>query len=66
MSPGHEPSPSAMTRRCNAFARGSVWAQVIMFNPGFLWYLTMIRLVGATPVMVKLEGPDFAPDLAKV
>lgn len=37
-----------------------------MFNPGFPWYLTTIRLVGATPVLVQLEGPDFAPDMAKV
>nr|AIT70227.1 aspartate aminotransferase [Dictyopteris undulata] len=40
--------------------------EVIMFNPGFLWYVTTIRLAGATPVMVMLDGPDFAPDLAKV
>ncbi|CAM9133106.1 unnamed protein product [Sphacelaria rigidula] len=40
--------------------------EVIVFNPGFPWYLTTIRLVGATPVLVQLEGPDFAPDMAAV
>lgn len=40
--------------------------QVVIFNPGFPWYLTTIRVVGATPVLVELAGPDFAPDMEKV
>lgn len=37
-----------------------------MFNPGFPWYLTTTRVVGATPVLVELAGPGFAPDMEKV
>lgn len=37
-----------------------------MFNPGFPWYLTTTRVVGAVPVLVELSGPDFAPDMEKV
>lgn len=40
--------------------------QVLIFNPGFPWYLSTARMVGATPVLVELAGPDFAPDLDKV
>lgn len=37
-----------------------------MFNPGFPWYLSVTRIVGATPVLLELTGPDFAPDMDKV
>lgn len=37
-----------------------------MFNPGFPWYLSTTRIVGATPVLVELHGPDFAPDMEEV
>nr|AIT70241.1 aspartate aminotransferase [Petalonia fascia] len=40
--------------------------EVIIFNPGFPWYLTTTRVVGATPVLVELDGPDFAPDMEKL
>eukprot|EP00904_Undaria_pinnatifida_P001078 jgi/Undpi1/10971/HiC_scaffold_30.g13272.m1 len=40
--------------------------EVIMFNPGFPWYLNTTRIVGATPVLVELHGPDFAPDMEEV
>ncbi|CAM9263858.1 unnamed protein product, partial [Hapterophycus canaliculatus] len=40
--------------------------EVIIFNPGFPWYLTTTRVVGATPVLVELAGPDFAPDMKKL
>lgn len=40
--------------------------QVLIFNPGFPWYLTTTRVVGAVPVLVELAGPDFAPDMEKV
>ncbi|CAM9198596.1 unnamed protein product [Scytosiphon promiscuus] len=41
-------------------------SQVILFNPGFPWYLSTARVVGATPVLVELAGPDFAPDMEKL
>ncbi|CAM9206665.1 unnamed protein product [Ectocarpus sp. 6 AP-2014] len=40
--------------------------EVLIFNPGFPWYLSTARMVGATPVLVELAGPDFAPDLDKL
>nr|AIT70212.1 aspartate aminotransferase [Sargassum integerrimum] len=40
--------------------------EVILFNPGFPFYLPVIRLMGGTPVFVELDGPDFAPDLGKL
>ncbi|CAM9799004.1 unnamed protein product, partial [Laminaria digitata] len=40
--------------------------EVLMFNPGFPWYLSTTRIVGATPVLVELHGPDFAPDMEEV
>nr|AIT70216.1 aspartate aminotransferase [Desmarestia viridis] len=40
--------------------------EVLIFNPGFPWYLSTTRLAGATPVLVELSGPDFAPDMEKV
>ncbi|CAN0500178.1 unnamed protein product, partial [Ectocarpus sp. 8 AP-2014] len=40
--------------------------EVLIFNPGFPWYLSTVRMVGATPVLVELAGPDFAPDLDKL
>ncbi|CAN0293546.1 unnamed protein product [Pylaiella littoralis] len=40
--------------------------EVLIFNPGFPWYLTTTRVVGAVPVLVELAGPDFAPDMEKL
>ena len=48
------------------FPHGNTVLQVLMFNPGFPWYLSTTRIVGATPVLVELHGPDFAPDMEEV
>eukprot|EP00903_Cladosiphon_okamuranus_P015233 g14079.t1 len=40
--------------------------EVVIFNPGFPWYLSTTRMVGASPVLVELVGPDFAPDMEKL
>ena len=34
--------------------------EVIMFEPAFDSYRPMIRLQGATPVVIALKAPDFA------
>lgn len=36
--------------------------EVIFLSPPWFFYEAMIRLTGATPVRVALEGPDFAVD----
>ncbi|CAM9481863.1 unnamed protein product [Chrysoparadoxa australica] len=36
--------------------------EVITYDPGFPWYASSIRLAGATPVFLELQGPAFAPD----
>lgn len=40
--------------------------QVILFNPGYPWYLNIARVAGATPVLVELRAPSFAPDMEEV
>eukprot|EP00904_Undaria_pinnatifida_P001077 jgi/Undpi1/10970/HiC_scaffold_30.g13271.m1 len=37
--------------------------EVILFNPGYPWYLNIARVAGATPVLVELRAPSFAPDM---
>ena len=40
--------------------------EVILFEPYFPWYLPAVRLAGATPVVIRLEAPNFAIDAAAV
>ena len=71
------PSHSSSTRRlrrctpasCSRDSRVPLAAtvlQVLIFNPGFPWYLSTTRIVGATPVLVDLHGPEYAPDMEEV
>ncbi|CAN0200393.1 unnamed protein product, partial [Laminaria digitata] len=40
--------------------------EVLMFNPAYPWYINTARVAGATPVLVELHGPDFAPDMEEI
>jgi len=40
--------------------------EVIMFDPSFPWYAGIIRMAGATPVILDMAPPKFMPDLDAV
>ncbi|CAM9461973.1 unnamed protein product, partial [Phaeothamnion confervicola] len=39
---------------------------VIVFDPCFPWYCPVVRMANATPKLVELKAPHFAPDIAAI